>query len=57
VIYATDRALFKLTAAGLVLEELAPGVELEKDVLQQMDFVPIISKQLKRMDSSFFMEQ
>jgi len=57
VIYATERALFRLTEAGLVLEELAPGVELEKDVLQQMDFVPIISQQLKRMDSSFFMEQ
>jgi propionate CoA-transferase len=57
VIYATERALFRLTEAGLVLEELAPGVELEKDVLQQMDFVPIISKQLKRMDSSLFMEQ
>ena len=40
-----------------MLEELAPGVELEKDVLQQMDFVPLISKPLKRMDSSFFMEQ
>ena len=57
VIYATERALFRLTEAGLMLEELAPGVELEKDVLQQMDFVPLISKQLKRMDSSFFMEQ
>jgi propionate CoA-transferase len=57
VIYATERALFRLTEAGLVLEELAPGVELEKDVLQQMNFSPIISKQLKRMDSSFFMEQ
>ena len=57
VIYATERALFRLTEAGLVLEELAPGVELEKDVLQQMDFVPIIPKQLKRMDSSLFMEQ
>ena len=57
VIYATERALFRLTEAGLTLEELAPGVELEKDVLQQMDFVPLISKQLKRMDSSFFMEQ
>ena len=57
VIYATERALFRLTEAGLVLEELAPGVGLEKDVLQQMDFVPLISKHLKRMDSSFFMEQ
>ena len=57
VIYATERALLRLTEAGLVLEELAPGIDLEKDVLEQMDFVPVISQQLKRMDWSFFMEQ
>ena len=57
MIFATERAVFRLTTVGILLEELAPGVELEKDVLEQMDFVPIISQQLKRMDSSLFMEQ
>jgi propionate CoA-transferase len=57
VIYVTERALFRLTKDGLILEELAPGVELQQDVLEQMDFLPIISKQLKTMDPSFFRDQ
>jgi propionate CoA-transferase len=57
VIYVTERALFRLTKDGLILEELAPGVKLQQDVLEQMDFLPIISKQLKTMDPSFFRDQ
>ena len=56
VIYATERALFRLTELGLLLEELAPGVELQKDVLEQMNFTPLISPNLKTMDSDFFRE-
>ena len=56
VTYVTERALFRLTEEGLLLEELAPGVDLQKDVLEQMDFAPIISPNLKKMDSGCFME-
>lgn len=54
VLYVTERAVFKLTKDGLVLEEIAPGVNLEKDVLAHMEFKPIISPKLKLMDENMF---
>lgn len=54
--YVTERAVFKLTKDGLELIEIAPGIDLQKDVLDQMEFKPIISKDLKTMDSRIFQE-
>ncbi len=42
VLYVTERCVFKLTPQGLELIEVAPGVDLERDILAQMDFKPII---------------
>lgn len=42
VLYVTERAVFAATAAGLELRELAPGVDLRRDVLDQMAFRPIL---------------
>jgi propionate CoA-transferase len=54
VLYCTERALFKLTGEGIELIEIAPGVDLERDILSMMDFKPIISPQLKEMPSEIF---
>lgn len=54
--YITERAVFELKSDGLVLTEIAPGVDLEKDVLALMDFKPIVAPDLKLMDSKIFME-
>lgn len=42
VLYVTERAVFELTPRGLALVELAPGIDLQRGVLDQMAFTPII---------------
>lgn len=42
VLFVTERAVFKLTQQGLALTELAPGIDLRRDVLDQMEFEPIV---------------
>lgn len=54
VLYVTERAVFELTKDGLELIEIAPGVDLQKDILDQMTFAPIVSKDLKLMDADIF---
>jgi len=54
VLYVTERAVFSLGEQGLVLEEIAPGIDLEKDILALMDFKPIISESLQTMDAKLF---
>ena len=44
VLYVTERAVFELTPAGLALRELAPGIQLDEHVLNQMEFPPVIGQ-------------
>jgi acyl CoA:acetate/3-ketoacid CoA transferase len=52
----TERAVFDLTQKGLVLKEIAPGVDLQKDVLDKMEFKPTVSPNLKLMPAEIFDE-
>jgi len=52
--YVTERAVFKLTREGVILTEIAPGADLEIDILDQMEFRPIIAKNLKEMPKKLF---
>jgi len=54
VMYITERAVFSLSKNGLILEELAPGIDLDRDVLDKMEFKPVISKEMRYMDSRIF---
>ena len=42
VLYVTERAVFRLTADGLELIEVAPGIDVQRDVLDQMAFAPLV---------------
>ena len=54
ILYVTERAVFRLTGLGLELIEIAPGIDLQKDILKQMEFKPLIADNLKEMDQKIF---
>lgn len=56
VVYITERGVFELTPDGIMLTEIAPGIDLERDILAQMDFRPLIADQLITMPNILFMD-
>jgi propionate CoA-transferase len=54
VLYVTESAVFRLTAEGVRLEELASGVDLERDVLPQMGFRPAMADPVRTMAPELF---
>jgi propionate CoA-transferase len=54
VLYVTERCVFKLSPGGLELMEVAPGIDIDKDILAQMDFKPIINNP-QPMDARIFL--
>lgn len=54
ILYITERAVFRLTPDGVMLIEVAPGVDLDRDILSKMDFKPLIAPDLKKMDARIF---
>jgi propionate CoA-transferase len=57
IFYVTERAVFSLEADGLTLIEIAPGLDLEKDIISAMEFRPRISPALKEMPRELFTPQ
>jgi propionate CoA-transferase len=54
VLFITERCVLRLGARGLELTEIAPGVDLERDILKQMDFTPFIDGAPVPMDERIF---
>ena len=54
VLYVTERCVFSLTENGMELIEISSGMDLEKDILAQMAFRPIVPKTLRTMDERIF---
>ncbi len=57
VMYITERAVFELREDGVHLTEVAPGIDIDKDILAHMDFVPKMETAPKLMDAKIFMSE
>jgi propionate CoA-transferase len=55
-LYITERAVFRRSEQGIELIEIAPGIDLNRDILAHMDFIPHIASTLKKMDARLFLE-
>jgi len=56
VLYVTERCVFTLGADGLELIEVAPGIDIERDILALMDFKPHVPREPSLMDARIFHE-
>ena len=56
-LFVTERAVFRLDDGRLTLEEIAPGIDLDRDILAHMDFKPDLINRPKLMDKRLFATQ
>jgi acyl CoA:acetate/3-ketoacid CoA transferase len=54
VVYVTERAVFALAPDGMVLAEIAPGVDVRRDILERMAFKPLVPAEPAVMAKDFF---
>ncbi len=54
VLYVTERCVFTITKNGMELIEVAPGIDIDKDIIAQMEFTPVIKGKPKLMDARIF---
>ena len=57
VLYVTERCVFALSPDGLELREVAPGIDIERDILAQMDFKPTVNDTPEMMDARIFRQE
>jgi propionate CoA-transferase len=53
----TERAVFQASSEGLRLIEIAPGIDIDRDILAHMDFQPAIARTVRTMDQRLFLPQ
>ena len=53
-LFVTERAVFRAAGGALELIEVAPGIDVARDILSNMAFAPLISHELQTMDSRIF---
>ena len=56
VVYVTERCVMKLIDGTMTITEIAPGIDLQKDILDLMDFTPAVAPDCKLMDERIFCE-
>ncbi len=56
ILYVTERCVFELRKEGVTLTEVAPGIDIARDILPYMDFTPKMADDIKVMDERFFSE-
>jgi propionate CoA-transferase len=54
--FITERGVFRLSESGVELVEVAPGLDVERDVLSQMGFEPAVASDLTTMDAAIFIQ-
>ena len=54
MLYVTERAVFRRVADGVELAEIAPGIDIDRDILAHMAFRPRIAADFRSMDARLF---
>ena len=52
--FVTERAVFRLTENGPMLIEVAKGVDLQRDILDKMEFKPLIAEDLRQIPTTIY---